>query len=111
LPAHVIAYEQKADEYSVPVARDFIEFISDFLEDILQDAKAMGEALKRKDYDVIADMSHSIKGAGGGYGLDRISDLARSIETAAKNKRSEKLDALLDDFIDYITNLTVTSVD
>ena len=89
----------------VYIEPDFAEFIPEFFEDIRQDLRVMTEALQRRNYQEISRLGHSLKGAGGGYGFNTISEIARSLETAAKEERTDDV-ALwikkLQEFIDEV---------
>ncbi len=96
---------ERADGRAVVyIEPDFAEFIPEFFEDIRQDIRIMTEAVQQRDYQEISRRSHSLKGAGGGYGFNTISEMARSLELAAKEQRDEdaalcirKLQAFIDD--------------
>ena len=44
----------------------------------------MDDALEAENFEMICRLSHGLKGAGGGYGFNTISEMARDIEAAAK---------------------------
>ena len=56
------------------------------------------EALARQDFETIRAIGHGLKGAGGTYGLEAISDYGRALEAAAVQNHTaavrEALDAL-----------------
>jgi len=88
----------------VYIEPDFAEFIPEFFQDIRQDIQTMAEALERREFQDISRLSHSLKGAGGGYGFNTISDIARSLEAEARQEQSEgvarwlkQLQAFVDD--------------
>ena len=68
----------------VSIDPDFAEFIPEFFEDIRHDLRAMSDALESENFEIICRLSHGLKGAGGGYGFNTISEMARDIEAAAK---------------------------
>jgi len=87
--------------------KDFAEFIPIFLEDVKGNIDLMLEALAKKDYESISGTSHRIKGAGGGYGLDVVSEFARKLETAAKEKNEAEIGKHLDTLADYLQHLVI----
>ena len=44
----------------------------------------MQEALAAEDFDAVRKVAHGMKGAGGSYGFDRVSEMAAKIEQAAR---------------------------
>ncbi len=57
--------------------------------------------LEHADFTAILKWSHSIKGAGGGYGLDYISEEARQIELAALAEDAKNIRKNLKALEDY----------
>lgn len=51
----------------------------------------MRDALARQEFDLIRQIGHGIKGAGGSYGLDDISAYGRLLEEAAVEKNGTNL--------------------
>ncbi len=91
----------------VTVIHDFKEIVPSFLDRVRKDIIIMTEALQGNDYETIMEISHRIKGAGGGYGFDRISELAMIIEACAKERHSEKIQIQLKEFSNYMETLQV----
>jgi HPt (histidine-containing phosphotransfer) domain-containing protein len=67
----------------VHVDPDIADLIPGFLENRHKDIKTIGEALAQGDFETIRFLGHSMKGAGGSYGFDPITDVGRSLEQAA----------------------------
>jgi histidine phosphotransfer protein HptB len=67
----------------VQVDPDIADLIPGFLENRHKDIKTMGEALTEGDFETIRILGHSMKGAGGSYGFDAITDIGKSLEQAA----------------------------
>ena len=61
----------------------FRPLLTAFLDDTRADAQALTAALDRADAQTVQTIGHSLKGAGGGYGLDHITTLGAAIEQAA----------------------------
>lgn len=91
----------------VYIEPDFAEFIPEFFEDIRQDIQVMIEALQQRDFQEISRLGHSLKGAGGGYGFNTISDIARSLEAAAKEGRSEEITLWINKLRTFIDEVRV----
>ncbi|GAK51500.1 hybrid sensor [Candidatus Moduliflexus flocculans] len=103
------AAETQRDDNRVVVyiEPDFAEFIPEFFEDIRQDIQVMNDALREQDYQEISRVGHSLKGAGGGYGFNTISDIARSLETAAKEGRAEEITLWINKLRTFIDEVRV----
>ncbi|MCI4626509.1 MAG: response regulator [Candidatus Magnetoovum sp. WYHC-5] len=95
------------DRRTVYVDAVFKESIPDFLTDISKDIHDMKDALKNGDYDIIRTLGHRMKGAGGGYGFDLISDIGLALEDASTDKNAQKIDKLLNELSSYLENIEV----
>ncbi len=63
----------------------FEPLIQKFLTNRKKEVPAMETALAALDFDKVRSISHGMKGAGGSYGFDRITEMAAIIEEAAKS--------------------------
>ena len=97
----------QGDEVVVTVDSLFKDVIPSFLDDIRKDIKTMRESLDNGDYEKILLMGHTIKGAGGGYGFDHISEIGKAIEEAAENKDTKEIQKRLKEFSNYIESVEV----
>lgn len=91
----------------VKVNPDFKEFIPEFFEDVRNDIKSMKAALQKGEYETVRKTAHKIKGAGGGYGFDAVTDSGRSIEKAAKERNQDETLKWLDELSDYLESVEV----
>ena len=62
----------------------------------------MEEVLEVNDFEFIQKTAHMIKGAGGGYGLDTVSSIAASLESAAKNEHEHAVRVSLEKLAAYL---------
>lgn len=83
------------------------DLIPGFLENRRNDIKSMLEALKQGDYETIRILGHSMKGAGGGYGFDAITDIGASLEQSAKDKNPDGVRKLIDKLSTYLDSVEV----
>ena len=93
----------------VYVDRDFAEFIPEFIQDIHQDILEMSCALQEENYESIRQISHKLKGVGGGYGLDEVSTIAREIEAGAKQEEHAKTRKSLDILTYYLEHIQIVT--
>jgi HPt (histidine-containing phosphotransfer) domain-containing protein len=85
------------------VDEDLQDLIPGYLENRLKDIAAIQDSLAHGDYEAIRSVGHKMKGSGGGYGFDEITNIGRSLEEAAKiglrdeiNKQTEALKTYLE---------------
>jgi len=76
---------------TVRIDPDLADLIPDFLEGRRQDVAAILKSLEQNDTETIRILGHNMKGCGGGYGFDAITDLGRSLEQAAKTGDVEEI--------------------
>jgi HPt (histidine-containing phosphotransfer) domain-containing protein len=91
----------------IQVDSDLEDLIPGFLENRHRDITTIFDALKQKDYDSIEKAGHTMKGVGGGYGFDAITDIGGEIEQAAKQKNSEKITHCLNELSNYLQNIKI----
>jgi HPt (histidine-containing phosphotransfer) domain-containing protein len=61
------------------------DLIPAFLQNRGQDVVAMLDALDRDDFKTVASLGHSMKGAGGSWGFNAITDIGAALEQAAES--------------------------
>ncbi len=91
----------------VLVDSDLEDLIPGFLENRAHDIKSIEDALARKDYETIAQLGHTMKGVGGGYGFDAITDIGGSIEKAAKTENCVQIRQSIDALADYLARIDI----
>ena len=64
-------------------------------------------ALNQGDYEALCVFGHRMKGIGGSYGLEAITEIGRALEQAALNHRSGEMEELLDNLLDYLNRVEV----
>ncbi len=92
----------------VKIDRDLEDLIPGYLEKRLMDVTSIREAAGKNDLETIRILGHTMKGSGGGYGFDRITEIGRQLEEAAKTGNSEKCLQHANELADYLTHLTIT---
>jgi HPt (histidine-containing phosphotransfer) domain-containing protein len=73
------------DPIFVRVIPQFADLTPAFLQNRRHDVAAMLAALERGDFPTVESLGHGMKGAGGSFGFQAISDIGASIEQAAEN--------------------------
>ena len=67
-----------------------------------RDIHAMREALAQGDYETIRVLGHSMKGSGGGYGFDTITEIGSSIEQAARDREPDTIRRWIGELLTYL---------
>lgn len=94
----------------VNVDSDIEDLIPGFLENRQKDVKSIYDALEKEDYETIRILGHSMKGAGGGYGFDEITDIGRSIEESAEGKNQEEVKKWVINLSNYLDRVEIVYV-
>ena len=93
-------------EELVHVDTSFEPLIPKFLTNRKKEVVAMQEALTAQDFETVRKVAHGMKGAGGSYGFDRITDMAAVVEQAAKAGDASTIEChlpLLGSYLDRVT--------
>ena len=94
----------------VDIDSDIEDLIPGFLENRQEDVKSIYDALEKEDYETIRILGHSMKGAGGGYGFDEITDIGRSIEESAEGKNPEEVKKWVINLSNYLDRVEIVYV-
>jgi len=100
-----------AEKIVVTIDPDLEDLIPGFLDNRQKDIAKLREALAGADYESIRSIGHSMKGAGGGYGFDTITDIGAAIEQGALAKQDEAIESGIAELVDYLERVEVTFVD
>ena len=92
---------------TVYVDEDLKELIPDFLENRSEDIKELKSAISTKDFEAIRKIGHTIKGVGGGYGFDYVTELGQKIEEAAKKSDEDLLNELILELENHLDNVEI----
>ena len=91
----------------VHVDPEIADLIPGFLENRRKDTETMEKALTQGDFETIQVLGHSMKGAGGSYGFDAITDIGKSLEQAAKDKDAERIKRSVQELSVYLDRVEV----
>jgi histidine phosphotransfer protein HptB len=96
-----------AEKIIVQVDPDLEDLIPGFLENRSLDVEKLRSELEKNDFDSICSIGHSIKGVGGGYGFELMSELGANIETAAKASNADAILENVNRLDDYLKCIEV----
>ena len=91
----------------VQVDADLEDLIPAYLQNRRKDADAIGEALEKQDFEAIRVLGHTMKGTGGGYGFDAITDIGRALEESAKSRNVQAIRQEVAALLDYLQAVEV----
>ena len=96
-----------SDKIVVVVDPDLADLIPGFLGNRGTDVNTIRAHIAAGNFAEIRVIGHSMKGAGGGYGFDLITDIGARIETAAQAGNSDEILAAATDLEDYLSRVEV----
>ncbi|MCP4252243.1 MAG: response regulator [Candidatus Scalindua sp.] len=76
---------------------DLIELIDEFVTGLKEDVESMRKVQEDGDYDGLRRLAHQMKGAGGSYGYQILTEAASALEETAKAKNAEDSTTILDE--------------
>jgi len=100
------------DSKKIPVAIDqeLSDLIPAFLDNRHKDLSRIRQALDLKNFSTLRQIGHSMKGSGGGYGFEKLSQLGQALEQAALDSNGRAAAQAADDLDNYLTRLEVVYV-
>lgn len=100
-----------ADSIKVEIPKELEDLIPNYLSGVKKSAEEMHQKLEAKDFETTRSMGHKLKGSGGGYGFDRISELGKEIEDQSKAENQPAVQAAIDSLKHYLENIEISYVD
>ncbi len=94
-------------EELVHIDASFEPLVPKFLTNRKKEVVTMQEALAAQDFKTVRTVAHGMKGAGGSYGFDRITEIAAVVEQAAKTCDSSTIECHLPVLVFYLDRVKV----
>jgi len=94
-------------KYKVLVDKDLAELIPGYLEARRREIPELFALHSAGDLSSLSKAGHKLAGSGGGYGLDRISELGGQIETLANGGDAAGVAARLAELKEFVENLEI----
>jgi HPt (histidine-containing phosphotransfer) domain-containing protein len=91
----------------VEVDEELSDLIPGFLARKRDEANAILDAAQRDDYTVISRLAHRIKGEGGSYGFEKMTEIGRALEDAAKLRNDVSVTHAANELLDYLEHLDI----
>jgi HPt (histidine-containing phosphotransfer) domain-containing protein len=86
---------------------DILEIIPDYLEMRRDEMGVLQAAFAQKDFDALRDHGHKLKGSGGSFGFDRISEIGGNLESASKSQDLPTIEQEIANLQDYLDRVEV----
>ncbi|GBD37982.1 hypothetical protein HRbin37_00227 [bacterium HR37] len=93
--------------FKVYVDSELSEIVPVFLSNRRKDIELISRALESEDFESIKRVGHMMKGSGGGYGFDFITDLGRKIEEAAGKRDEVRVRRYMEELLLFLDTVEV----
>jgi len=100
-----------SEQFNVFVDRDLEELIPEYVGSIRANIDKIYILLEENNMDQIRSIGHNMKGSGGGYGFDKISEIGLVIENGSKTGDIPAIKTALELLRHYLDNVFVEFVD
>ncbi|MFW5961533.1 MAG: Hpt domain-containing protein [bacterium] len=91
----------------VYIDQDLEFLIPQFLKNREEDIENLEKLLEESEYDQIRIIGHSMKGSGGGYGFDYLTEIGSKIEKEAQLKNRAEIKNLIEKLKSYLDNIEI----
>ncbi len=98
------------DPIAIGVDEEIIDLLPTYIANRWKDIETAGKALEDRDFEALRCMGHTMKGSGGGYGLDEVARVGKEIEASAKEGDSARIAYLLAQLRDFLERVRVFPV-
>ncbi len=110
-PPEPSPYDEILNENTVYVDPDLEELIPDFIDNMKQEVKQINSYIIKNDMKAIQRIGHSLKGTGGSYGFNEITDIGIEIQEAAKKHDKEAIMKLVSRLDKYLSSVNIIMKD
>ncbi|NGZ08640.1 MAG: Hpt domain-containing protein [Nitrospira sp. LK70] len=89
------------------ISRDLESIVPIFLDNRRKDVRTLRDALAMQDFRTVQTLGHRMKGDGGGFGFDRISEIGAAMERAGKLQDRLTIEQHIVQLEDFLKRVTV----
>ncbi len=86
---------------------DLIDLIPGYLDKRRDDIGAIKNLLADGNFEEIRVLAHRMKGSGGSYGFDRITEIGAAMEIAAKDQAKDRISQELEQLSEYLSKVEI----
>ncbi|HWV45287.1 MAG TPA: Hpt domain-containing protein [Nitrospira sp.] len=101
------SHPEPTDQFTVEISRDLEGIVPIFLGNRKKDARILRDALVKQDFRTVQTLGHRMKGDGGGFGFDRITEIGAAMERAAKLEDPLTIEEHIGQLEDFLQRVTV----
>lgn len=101
------SHSESPDKIVVEISRDLEEIVPIFLDNRKNDLQTLRDALTRQDFGTVQNLGHRLKGDGGGYGFDAITEIGAMMEQAAKQQDGSMIEEHIVRLKDFLRRVSV----
>ena len=99
-----------SDPIKVHIDRELEDLIPGFLNNRQKDIQALRTAVEKRDFASVGMIGHRLKGTGGGYGFEKITEIGQQIESAGIAEDLDEISRHVDEFENYMGRVQVEFV-
>ena len=97
------------DRILVRIDPDIADLIPEYLEHCREDLASARQAVEKGDHAAIEVIGHGLKGSGGGYGFDKLTEIGARLEQAAKSADSKAEADCLREIEQYLDRVEIVN--
>jgi HPt (histidine-containing phosphotransfer) domain-containing protein len=102
-----IPHTGSPDRITVSIDHDLEDIVPIFLANRRKDIHTLRSSMARQDFETIRVLGHRMKGDGGGYGFQAISDIGSAMELAAARHDQPAIERLTIQLEEFLARVTV----
>ncbi len=87
---------------------DVLDLAPSYLANRCKELAVLRNAVAKGDFETLRGLGHKMKGSGGGYGFDRITEIGGNLESSAKAQDVPAIERTLADLHDYLNRVEIT---
>lgn len=100
-------HPEPMDQLTVEISRDLEEIVPVFLRNRQKDVRILRDALTTQDFKTVQTLGHRMRGDGGGFGFNRITEIGSAIERAAKQEDRSIIEQQIIQLEDFLKRVAV----
>jgi HPt (histidine-containing phosphotransfer) domain-containing protein len=86
---------------------EILQLIPIYLAKRREELGVLQDAVVKNDFEILQDLGHKMKGSGGSFGLDRISEIGGNMESSAKAQDLPAIEQEIAELMDYLDRVEV----
>ena len=99
-----------SDKIRVEIDKELEDLIPTYLSNLEKNMQKIAAAAAAGNQDEVRSLGHNMKGSGGGYGFQQVSEIGKSIEEAAKAGDLDAIPAKIKELKHYLTTIDINYI-